>query len=64
MSTNLKIYEMSVSKIRCTNCSKKIKNGLGPLKGMKDVKVDVLAEKIIITFDNTILYNKYFMKGS
>lgn len=53
MSNDIKIYEITLSKIRCTNCAMKIKNGLGPLKGMIDVKVNVLAEKVIITFDPT-----------
>jgi copper chaperone CopZ len=39
----LKIYELTVSKIRCTNCAKQIKNALTPMKGLKDVKVNILA---------------------
>lgn len=50
-SNNLSVYELTVSKIRCTNCAKKIKTCLGPLIGMKDVQVNVLAEKAIVTFD-------------
>jgi copper chaperone CopZ len=53
-SENLKVYDLTVSKIRCTNCSKKIKSELGPIPGMKDVKVNVLAEKVIVTFDSNI----------
>lgn len=56
MSENIRIYELTVSKIRCTNCAGKIKAGLQPLQGMKDVKVNVLAEKVIITFDSNLLY--------
>lgn len=62
MSINLKIYEMTLSKIRCTNCATKIKSGLGPLKGMKDVKVNLLEEKIIVTFDPTELYQTLFIE--
>ena len=53
---DIKIYELTVSRIRCTNCAKKIKNGLSPLVGMKDVKVNVLAEKVIVTFNQSKMY--------
>ena len=51
MFSKNKIYELTVSRIRCTNCANKIKLALGPLGGMKEIKVNVLAEKVIVTFD-------------
>lgn len=70
VSTVFKIYELTVSKISCTNCAHKIRNSLSPLNGskkikkyfigVKNVKVNVLAEKVMISFNPELMLKKIY----
>lgn len=48
MSEQFKIIEYQVEGIRCTQCSKKILKNLTNFKSVKQINVNILAEKVLV----------------
>ncbi|CAD8173001.1 unnamed protein product [Paramecium pentaurelia] len=55
MESNIVVYDLTVSKIWCTMCANKIKSSFEGQPGIQYVQVNVMAERVIISFDQNII---------
>ncbi|CAD8121000.1 unnamed protein product [Paramecium sonneborni] len=55
MQSDIVVYDLTVSKIWCTMCSNKIKSSFEGQKGILYVQVNVMAERVIISFNQLII---------
>ena len=51
-STQLSVYSIQVSGIRCTNCAAKITTNLTSNQSIRKVNVNVIHEKVIVYIDS------------
>lgn len=51
MVSNLKVIKIKVEGIDCQECAAPIEKKLRNIRGIKDVKVNFIAERVTITYD-------------